>query len=124
MAHSSSAPTQISINARAATRLRSGHVWVYQSDVVSKNSAASGALVHVVDPKGKMLGSAVYSSSSQIMLRLLTCDLISSEEELLQLTRKRLEEAVAYRSRIIHDANAYRLVFSEADRLPGLLIDR
>jgi len=123
MAHSSSAPTQISINARAATRLRSGHVWVYQSDVVSRNSASAGALVHVVDPKGKVLGSAVYSSSSQIMLRLLTRDLISSEEELLRLARTRLEEAIAYRRRIIHDSNAYRLVFSEADRLPGLIID-
>src|SRR5437763_1689824 len=121
MAHS---PTQISINARAATRLRSGHVWVYQSDVVSRNSAGAGALVHVVDPKGKTLGSAVYSSSSQIMLRLLTRDPISSEEELLRLARTRLEEAVAYRRRIIHDSNAYRLVFSEADRLPGLIIDR
>ena len=47
MAHSSSAPTQISINARAATRLRAGHVWVYQSDVVSRNNAGPGALVHV-----------------------------------------------------------------------------
>ena len=124
MAHSSSAPTQISINARAATRLRSGHVWVYQSDVVSRNSASAGALVHVVDPKGKVLGSAVYSSSSQIMLRLLTRDLISSEEELLRLARTRLEEAIAHRSRVVRDSNAYRLVFSEADRLPGLIIDR
>jgi len=124
MAHSPSALTQISINARAASRLRSGHVWVYESDVVSPNHAGPGALVHVVDPKGKVLGSAVYSSSSQIMLRLLTRDAISSEEELLQLTRTRLREALAYRSRIIHDSNAYRLVFSEADRLPGLIIDR
>src|SRR5436309_9855286 len=114
MVYSPSAPTQISINARAAVRLRSCHVWVYQSDVVSRNSASPGALVHVVDSKGKLVGSAVYSSSSQITLRLLTCDPISSEEELLQLARTRLEEANAFRSRLVRDSNAYRLVFSEA----------
>src|SRR5437763_15627313 len=109
MAHSSSVPTQISINARAATRLRSGHVWVYQSDVVSRNGASARALVHVVDPKGKVLGSAVYSSSSQIMLRLLTRAPISSEEELLRLARIRRQEAIAHRSRLGRDSSAYRL---------------
>ena len=48
---------------------------------------------------------------------------LGSEAELLQLTRRRLAEAVAFRSQVVRGANAYRLVFSEADRLPGLIVD-
>jgi len=49
---------------------------------------------------------------------------LRSEEELLQLVRQRLAEAVSYRSRVVHNSDACRLVFSEADRLPGLIVDR
>lgn len=124
MAESSPSPPKIVINARAASRLRSGHVWVYESDVLDKQNAAPGALVQVLDAKRNLLGSALYSSSSQICLRLLTREALTGEDDLLQLAAQRLEDAVAYRSRIVRDSNAYRLVFSEADRLPGLIVDR
>lgn len=115
---------RIIINARAASRLRSDHVWVYASDVLKRENAPPGALVHVVDPKDNLLGSALYSSSSQIALRMMAREALSSEEELFQLVGKRLGEAVALRSRIVRNSNAYRLVFSEADRIPGLIVDR
>jgi 23S rRNA (cytosine1962-C5)-methyltransferase len=117
-------PRKVTVNDRAAKRLREGHVWVYASDVVSNGGAAPGALVHVVGPKDRVLGSAVYSSSSQIKLRLLGRELLASEEELQQLMRQRLASAVAYRKALVHESNACRLVFSEADRLPGLIVDR
>jgi 23S rRNA (cytosine1962-C5)-methyltransferase len=81
-------------------------------------------MAHVADSRGKPLGSALYSSSSQITLRLLSYDALRSEDALLKLLSQRLEEAVAYRSRVVRDSNACRLVFSEADLLPGLIIDR
>jgi 23S rRNA (cytosine1962-C5)-methyltransferase len=115
---------QVRINDRAAARLRAGHVWVYASDVIEDGHASAGAVVHVLAAKDKPLGSAIYSSASQIKLRLLTRELLGSEESLLQLTRRRLEEAVAYRRRLVRDSDAYRLVFSEADLLPGLIVDR
>jgi len=115
---------KVTVNDRAAKRLREGHVWVYASDVVSDGGAAPGALVHVVGPKDRVLGSAVYSSSSQIKLRLLGRELLASEEELQQLVRQRLASAVDYRKALVHESNACRLVFSEADRLPGLIVDR
>ena len=117
-------PKKVTVNDRAAKRLREGHVWVYASDVVSDGGAAPGALVHVVGPKERVLGSAVYSSSSQIRLRLLGRELLASEEELQQLMRQRLASAVAYRKALVHESNACRMVFSEADRLPGLIVDR
>jgi 23S rRNA (cytosine1962-C5)-methyltransferase len=119
-----SSPRKVIVNDRAAKRLRDGHVWVYTSDVLNDAGAQPGAMVHVIGPKDKILGSAIYSSSSQIKLRLLGRDALRSEDELLQMVRQRVTEAVSYRSKIVQDSDAYRLVFSEADRLPGLIIDR
>jgi 23S rRNA (cytosine1962-C5)-methyltransferase len=117
-------PRKVIVNERAAKRLRDGHVWVYASDMLNDGGAMPGAIVHVVGPKDKILGSAIYSSSSQIKLRMLGREALRSEEELLQLVRQRLDEAVAYREKVVQNSNAYRLVFSEADRLPGLIVDR
>lgn len=117
-------PKKIIINDRAAKRLREGHVWVYASDVLNDAGIEPGALVHVVGPKEKTLGSAIYSSSSQIKVRLLGREILGSDDELLHLLRQRLWEAFAYRKKLVHESDAYRLVFSEADRLPGLIIDR
>ena len=117
-------PRKIIVNERAAKRLRQGHVWVYASDVLNDAGAMPGAAVHVIGPKDKFLGSAIYSSSSQIKLRLLGREALRSEEELLQVVQQRLADAVAYRAEVVQDSDACRLVFSEADRLPGLIVDR
>jgi 23S rRNA (cytosine1962-C5)-methyltransferase len=119
-----SSPPKVIINERAAARLRGGHVWVYASDVVSDEGTQPGALVHVAGPKEKVLGSAIYSSSSQIRLRLLGRELLRSEDELLALVRQRVTEAFAYRKGAVRESDACRLLFSEADRLPGLIVDR
>ncbi|HET9184255.1 MAG TPA: class I SAM-dependent rRNA methyltransferase [Candidatus Angelobacter sp.] len=112
------------MNERAAARLRGGHAWVYASDVLNDGGAAPGALVHVTNARGKLLGSAIYSSASQIKMRLLSKDVIGSEDELMSLLRERIRNAVDYRQQIVEESDACRLVFSEADRLPGLIIDR
>jgi 23S rRNA (cytosine1962-C5)-methyltransferase len=116
----SKTPT-VRISPRGATRLKSGHVWVYRSDIVSADGAAPGSLVTVTDPRGKLLGSALYSSSSQIAIRLLSRDPVTDFPALLRL---RVADAVAYREPIVRDTDAYRVVFSEADFLPGLIVDR
>lgn len=117
-------PQKVIVNERAAARLRAGHVWVYASDVLNDAGVQPGALVHVVGPKNKVLGSAIYSSSSQLKLRLLGREALAAEAELLTLLRQRVAEAVAYRRKVVHESDACRLVFSEADRLPGLIVDR
>jgi 23S rRNA (cytosine1962-C5)-methyltransferase len=115
---------KVIINDRSAARLRAGHAWVYASDVMNDGTALPGALVHVVNTKGRLQGSAVFSSSSQIKLRMISDHAIDSEAELRELLAARLHEAVSYRRQIVHDSNACRLVFSEADRIPGLVVDR
>jgi 23S rRNA (cytosine1962-C5)-methyltransferase len=111
----------VKISPRGATRLKAGHVWVYRSDVVSAEGVDPGALVAVKDHRGKPLGTALYSSSSQIAIRMIAPDPVADFPALL---RQRIADAIAYRERIVHNTDAYRLIFSEADFLPGLIVDR
>ncbi len=168
----------ITASQRGADRLRQGHLWVYRSDLVGAPGASPGALVHLRDERGRRLGSALYSSSSQIAIRLLTSDEIG-ESELLPLVRERIVKAVRFRQGIlapqiprgpksarddkralvdgaslpsaavdgmaepvapqttagdeaaqvapprpVPETDSYRVVFSEADLLPGLIIDK
>jgi 23S rRNA (cytosine1962-C5)-methyltransferase len=109
------------ISRRGAQRLRDGHVWVYRSDVSSANDVPPGAVVTVKDERGKLLGTALYSGASQIAIRLISRESVAHLEGLI---RQRIRDAIAYRERVVENSDAYRLVFSEADFLPGLIVDR
>lgn len=110
----------VAVSARGASRLRSGHVWVYRSDVLSPDGIGPGELVAIADPRGKLLGTGLYSSSSQIALRLFSQESI---EDFVEVLRKRISDAIRYREQIVKDTDAYRVVFSEADLLPGIVVD-
>ena len=109
------------ISLRAVSRLKSGHVWIYRSDVLSTTDAAPGSVVAVTDERGRFFGSALYSSSSQIALRMISSGAVPDFPALL---RERVRNALAYREKLVHDTDAHRLIFSEADFLPGLIVDR
>ena len=115
-----SLPT-VMISPRGATRLKDGHVWVYRSDIVSADDVLPGSLTRVTDHRGKPLGSALYSSSSQIAIRMISHDHVA---DLPALLRQRIAAAIAYRAPLVTDTEAYRVIFSEADFLPGLIVDR
>ena len=111
----------VRVNRKAASRIESGHPWVFASDILDRGEAQAGDAVRVVDHKGAALGTAHYSSSSQIALRLLSRRI---EEIDAPFLRGRIEDALAYRRRVVTDSNACRLVHAEGDRLPGLIVDR
>ncbi len=111
------------MNHRGASRLRGGHLWVYRSDLVPPTEAPPGALVQVRDERGRRLGSALYSSASQITIRLLSSDEIP-QDQLVSVVRERIAAAVQFRQNTACDTDAYRVIFSEADLLPGLIIDK
>jgi 23S rRNA (cytosine1962-C5)-methyltransferase len=111
----------VKISRRGAKRLQDGHVWVYRSDIVSANGVAPGTLVGVTDERGKFLGTALYSSASQIAIRMISPHAV---DDLTRLLRERIQGAIGYRERVVRDTDAYRVIFSEADFLPGLIVDR
>jgi 23S rRNA (cytosine1962-C5)-methyltransferase len=111
----------VKVSPRGASRLKDGHVWVYRSDIVSAAGVSPGSPVTVTDHRGQILGTALYSSSSQIAVRLISRDPV---EDFPALLRLRIADAIAYREPLVHESNAYRIIFSEADFLPGLIVDR
>jgi 23S rRNA (cytosine1962-C5)-methyltransferase len=110
----------VTISPKGEDRIRSGHPWVYRSDVVDV-SAERGQVVLVKGRRKAPLGYALYSDRSEIALRLLTR---SHDAPTLETWASWLDAAVMYRESLRIDATAYRLVHGEADRLPGLVVDR
>jgi 23S rRNA (cytosine1962-C5)-methyltransferase len=111
----------VKVSPRGASRLKNGHVWVYRSDIVSTGGASPGSFVTVTDHRGKPIGTAFYSSTSQIAIRLISQDAVADVPGLL---RERIAEAIVYREPVVRDTDAYRVIFSEGDGLPGIIVDR
>lgn len=121
------------ITRRAADRLRAGHLWVYRSDVetltppIGAAEIAPGALATVADNRGIPLGTALYSAASQIALRMVSREAALDRPAYLAQVRERVGAALALREELAPESaenNACRLIFSEADNLPGIVADR
>ncbi len=110
----------VEISPRGVERLRSGHLWVYRSDVRTARAAA-GAIVRLTDDRGRFHGRAFYSDKSQIAVRLLTRDDVPIDRAFFT---QRIRRAADYRKRVVENTDAFRLVYSEADLLPSLIVDR
>ncbi len=108
------------ISPRGVERIRAGHLWIYRSDV-REASAQPGAIVRVVDERARVHGWAFYSDKSQISVRMLTREDAPIQREFFA---ERLRRAAAYRKLVVENSEAYRLVYSEADLLPSIIIDR
>ena len=111
----------VTLSPRGANRLLARHPWVYRSDIAESNEILPGSVVRVYDPRGKFLGTALYSSSSQIAIRMISH---GSVNDLPGLIAERIRAAIVYRGNLVANTDAYRVVFSEADFLPGLIVDR
>lgn len=113
----------VAVNARGAARLLGGHPWVYRSDVRADSGIPAGSIVSVVDPRGKPVATALYSSASQITLRAISTGQFPASDWPQRL-RQRIAAAAAFRRQVVRHSEAYRVIFSEADFLPGLIVDR
>ena len=111
----------VRVNRKAAERLFDGHLWVFASDVIDRGDSQAGDFVKVVDQKGKALGTAHFSSTSQIVLRLLSQHVEPIDEEFFF---QRCQAALRFREQVVKNTNAYRLIHAEGDLLPGLIVDR
>ncbi|SMB91131.1 SAM-dependent methyltransferase [Thermanaeromonas toyohensis ToBE] len=106
-------------------RLESGHPWVYQTEIEDiYGDFRPGDIVEVEDWRGKFLGRGYINPASMITIRLLTYD--PREEINKNFWRQRLQAAWDYRQKILRGAptDSFRVVFAEADFLPGLIVDK
>ena len=113
---------KLTLKRGADRRLRAGHLWVYRSEVAGLAGHWSPASpVDVVDAAGTFLGRGFYNPRPSLACRLLT-----RRDELIdgEFFLRRLRGAHAYRENAGLAADAYRLCWSEADGLPGLVVDR
>ena len=129
-----SRPADTKISRRAADRIRAGHAWVYRSDLLdplSPEAHAPGTILTVADPRNLPLGSGLWSQSSEIAIRLVSRRPGLDRTAYLADLRTRFHAALALRRELVPEAfhsasgtDACRLVFSEADSLPGIVLDR
>ena len=105
------------ITRRAADRLRAGHLWIYRTDLDATQDAAPepGSLVTLTDSRSIPLGTALYSSASQIAARLVSRTPEQPRAQYLLDLRMRIDAALALRRElapITASNNAHRLIFS------------
>jgi 23S rRNA (cytosine1962-C5)-methyltransferase len=113
--------SQVQINTSAARRVRNGHLWIYSGEVELEPVGKEPVIAQVIDPRGNILGYGFYSRRSQIRLRLFSRN---PEPPSLELIQARIKNSIARRRNLSSKASACRLIFGEADLLPGIILDR
>ena len=103
-------------------RIHHGHDWVFSGEVLKVfGNPADGDVISLKDGKDRLIGSAIYNSKSQIVARRFS----RRKQDLdLDFFQRRLAQAVEYRARRGVDPRLGRIVWSESDGLPGVIVDR
>jgi 23S rRNA (cytosine1962-C5)-methyltransferase len=104
-------------------RIKEGHLWIFSNEIDESSEAkGEGELVEIEDYRGNFLAKGYYNRHSLIAVRVLTYD----KNEIIDqgFFFKRMEQALKYRQRVYPQFSSYRVVYSEGDFLPGLIIDK
>src|SRR6266404_4176129 len=103
-------------------RILHGHDWVFSSEVLKVfGNPADGDVISLKDGRDRLIGSAIYNSKSQIVARRFS----RQRQDLdLDFFKRRIAQASEYRDRRNVDPKLRRIVWSESDGLPGVVIDR
>ncbi|MFO7447145.1 MAG: class I SAM-dependent rRNA methyltransferase [Ignavibacteriaceae bacterium] len=103
-------------------RIQSGHLWIFSNEIDRvEGSAENGDIVTVYDFKNNLIGSAFYNRNSLIAGRLLSREKITNTKEFL---KNRILQAYQLRKDFYPGRESFRLVFSESDLLPGIIVDK
>ncbi|HXW69627.1 MAG TPA: class I SAM-dependent rRNA methyltransferase [Dissulfurispiraceae bacterium] len=107
---------------KRTSRVLAGHLWVFSNELASSpRMHEPGSIVEVYDSKDTFMGKGYINPNSLIAVRLLTRQM---EEINADFFRKRIADALSYRKRFLPEGVSGRLVYSEGDFLPGLIVDR
>ncbi len=114
---------QVSLKCGREKRVKCFHPWIYRNDVISTSrNAVPGEICTVRNCNGKFLAKGYINPKSRIIIRILT---YNREDKINEgFLKNRIERAIRYRQKVVRDSTAYRLIHSEADLLPGLIVDR
>lgn len=115
---------RLSITKKAEASVRLGHPWIYDAEVRGETDALeNGSFVDAVSEKGTYLGTGFISKRSKIRIRLLSSNANDRFDDAFFM--RRIKYALDYRKTVMGaDYDCCRLIFGEADGLPGLTIDR
>ncbi|RME65717.1 MAG: rRNA large subunit methyltransferase I, partial [Nitrospirae bacterium] len=110
------------VRTKSLKRLSTGHLWIFKSELLSSTEGLNpGDLVYVAGPKGDFIGTGYINPSNTLAIRLLSNKKIPSIKKFFQQS---LERAINYRKTLYQELTTCRLVFSEGDLLPGLIVDK
>ena len=114
----------VTIDARGTKRAQEGHPWVFDNEItVQEGTPEDGALCDVRSPKGRYLGTGYYNSHSKIRVRLLSQNANDKFDQ--AFFARRAQYAWDYRKTVMGpDVDSCRVIFGEADRFPGLTVDK
>ena len=115
-------PHMAGIIIKPRSRIYHGHDWVYASEIQKTfGNPEPGDLISLKDFKDRPMGCAIYNPNSQIVARRISRRMQNLDEEFFT---RRIGQAIAYRESLDLDINLCRMVWSESDGLPGLIVDR
>ena len=114
---------QVVVSKKCAERLLSGHLWVFNNEIKAvEGNYSNGDIIHVADGKKRFIGKGYINDNSKIIIRLLS---FRDEEINKSFFRKRIEDALSYRLSLGWQMDgSFRIVFSEGDLIPGLIVDK
>ena len=114
----------VTIDARGTKRAQEGHPWVFDNEITAQEGTPEdGALCDVRSPKGRYLGTGYYNSHSKIRVRLLSQNANDKFDK--AFFARRAQYAWDYRKTVMgSDVDSCRVIFGEADRFPGLTVDK
>ena len=116
------ASNEVTLTAKGERWRKTRHPWVYRDDLRGAAESLAGQVVRVKGPDGSLVGQAFCNPRSKITLRWLTDDPDCAVDR--GFWAGRLQAALELRQRVVKDSSAYRLIHSEADGFPGLIVDR
>lgn len=114
----------VSVHQRGVQRAKAGHPWVFDNEITGQKGAPEdGGLCDVLSPKGRYLGTGFYNSRSKIRVRVISQN--ANDDFSPDFFRRRLQYAWEYRKTVLGgEVGACRVIFGEADRFPGLTVDK
>ncbi len=114
--------TKVSLRRNEEQRIKQGHLWIFSNEIEKvEGESSNGDVVQVYDSRNNFIGCGFYNANSLIAVRI-----ISNKEkvDLSKLFRERLQEAYNFRKSVYPNRCSFRMIFSESDFMPGLIIDK